>query len=97
MNHEGTRGLFYPLSFIPHPSSLIPSFGAGVRLVVAILESLGSHMGVYLRGRQAAVAQKLLDAANIRAAIEQMRREAVPQRMRTRARVQSDPGEIFFE
>ena len=58
-----------------------------MRLVVTVLQSLRGHMGVNLRGRQAAVAQKLLHAADIGAAIEQVRREAVPQCVRTGARV----------
>ena len=46
---------------------------------------------VHLRRRQARVSQKLLDAAEIAAALEQVRREAVAQSMgpddRTRARL----------
>ncbi len=41
-------------------------------------------MRVALRGRQAGVAQKLLDGAQIRPGFEHVRGEAVPQRVRAR-------------
>src|SRR5262249_32335552 len=73
---------FYPLR----------SFRAGARVggVVHAHELVGAHVGVALRRRQAAVAEELLDHAEIGAGVEQMRRERVAQRVRAHA--PADPG-----
>ena len=46
---------------------------------IGFLQSLDGDVCVNLRGREAGVAEQRLDAAQIRAAIEQMRGKAVPQ------------------
>src|SRR5436305_1615352 len=53
------------------------SVRAGVCLVVALLQAVRRHVRINLRRAQAAVAQQLLDAADVRAVIQQVRGEAV--------------------
>ncbi len=50
--------------------------------VVDLEQVLGRNMGVALRRRERGVAQELLDRAQIRAAVEQVRRARVTERMR---------------
>ncbi len=59
--------------------------GARMRLVVDGGEPHGVDGGIALRRRQTGVAEQLLDGAEIAAARQEMRREAVAQRMRGRA------------
>ena len=59
------------------PSSIC----AGMGLLVDRAEA-GADMRVDLRRHQALVPQQLLHAADVGAAVEQMRGEAVPQRVR---------------
>src|SRR6266487_1541790 len=54
-------------------------------------------MGVKLRGRKMGMAQKLLDAAQVSAGVEEVRRVTVPQLVRREARVQTGERQIFFE
>ena len=70
---------------------------ARVGLVVTIAEALRGHVRVHLRGGQAAVSQKFLDAADVGAGVEQVRGETVPQRVRAGARIESGLGEILFQ
>src|SRR5205807_2385143 len=71
------------------------SSGAGVRLVVAVAQAVGGHVGVNLRGAQAAVAEQLLHAADVGPAVEQVRGEAVPQAVRAGARVEARLGQVL--
>src|SRR4051794_34445134 len=70
---------------------------AWVCLLITVLQALGCHMGVNLRRPQTAVAQQLLNAADVGAVVEQMGRETVPQTVRTGAGVQPRFGQVFFE
>src|SRR4029453_1189633 len=60
------------------------SFRASARVggVVHAHELIGSHVRVALRRRQAAVAQQLLDHAEVGPGVEQMCRERVKKRVR---------------
>src|SRR2546425_510860 len=60
-----------------------------MRLAVAVVQLPGRQVRVYLGRREILVAKQLLDAANVSSTIEQMRGEAVPQRVRARSRIQS--------
>ena len=59
---------------------LKPGVGAGVGLE----QELAIDLGIALRGREAGVAEQLLDRPQIRAGAEEMRGEGVAQRMRRR-------------
>src|SRR5688572_20276614 len=63
--------------------SLLPSspFGERMGLVVDRQQAIERHVRVALRGRQARMAEQLLDHAQVRAAFEQMRRAGVAQRV----------------
>src|SRR5436305_9724155 len=64
--------------------------GPRVEAVIHGLEARLQHVRVNLRGRQIGVAEHHLDRAQVGAALEQMRREGVPQGVRAeRAR---EPG-----
>ena len=52
--------------------------------VVDAAEPPSVHVAVELRGRQGAMAEKLLDRSQVGAALEQVRRERVPQPVRMR-------------
>ena len=54
-------------------------------------------MRVDLRGHEAFVAQQFLHAADVGAAVEQMRGEAVPQRVRRGAVVEAGQFQILFQ
>src|SRR5262245_30613009 len=80
--------------------SLFPRNGSScpwVSLVVAIAEPVSCHVGVDLRCAQTTVSEKLLDAANISAAIKQVRGEAVPQCVRAGAGVDTRLSKVFFQ
>ena len=68
-----------------------------MRLVVTVAQSLGRNMGVNLRGRQAAMAQKFLDAADVGSVIQQVRGETVAQAVRAGLRIEPGLGEILPE
>ena len=53
--------------------------GMRMRLLVSFLHSPSADVGVDLRRRQTLVAEQFLNAAQVGAAIEQVRCEAVPQ------------------
>ncbi len=55
---------------------------ARMRRLVALLEPLRRHVGVDLRRAEARVAEELLHGAQVGAAVEEVRRGAVPQRVR---------------
>src|SRR5579885_3823161 len=78
-------------SLIPHPSR------TRVGLLVALLKAVGRHVGVNLRGAQAAVAEQFLHAADVGAVVEQVGGEAVPQRVRAGPRVQAGLLEVLLQ
>src|SRR5260370_18912566 len=78
-------------------NSLLDFFRPWMRLVVDRDELRGVDRGVALRRRQAGMAQQLLDRAQIAAAGEQMRGEAVAQRVRRGALGQADIGAQFLQ
>ena len=53
-----------------------------MRVLVGLHEALARNVGVALGGRERSVPEQLLNAAQIGAHVEQVRREAVPERMR---------------
>ena len=55
----------------------------------AVAQAGGADVRVDLRGHQALVAQQFLHAADVGAAVEQVRGEAVPQRVRRGAAVEA--------
>src|SRR5688572_291857 len=63
------------------PGRLLP-LRLRVRLVVLLLQVLNADVGVLLGRRKAFVPEQLLDAAQIRATLQQVRCKAVAQRMR---------------
>ena len=66
-------------------------------VVVHGLESRGRKMRIHLRRRKRLVTQQLLDAAEVRSAIEHVRGEAVPQGMRADGGIQSALGQVLVE
>src|SRR6266404_431613 len=78
----------------PIPSTRL---GPGMGLVVRVLHSLRGQVRVDLRGAQRLMAQQLLHAAEVRAVVEQVRGEAMPQRVRADRRVQADLLEVLVE
>ena len=63
-----------------------------MRRRVSVLETLRRYMRVDLRGGKVRVAQKFLDASEIRAAIQHMRRERMPKAVRRNFFL--DPGDL---
>lgn len=55
-----------------------------MRLLIAVPEPVHGHMGIDLRGGEAAVPEDFLDGTQVGAAVEKMRRRAMPQRVRSR-------------
>ena len=68
---------------------LVDSLRAGMKLSMHNLEPLLVDMGINLCGRYIRVAEHLLDNSKIRSIAEQMRGEAVPQKMRINVLFQS--------
>ena len=68
---------------------LVDSLRAGMKLSMHSLEPLLVDMGINLCGRYIRVAEHLLDNSKIRSIAEQMRGEAVPQKMRINVLFQS--------
>src|SRR5256884_7474229 len=66
--------------------------GAGVGLAVAGLEALDRDMGVDLRGGGRGVAEDLLDAAQVGAALEEVGRRAVADAVRAGGPGRSPPA-----
>src|SRR6266516_3315868 len=68
-------------SILLHPLPLrnIRAPGVGVRLKVGLTSAPVSDVNVHLGGREVRVPQHLLDAAEVGAALEQVRREGVAQ------------------
>src|SRR5690349_18267936 len=55
--------------------------GARVRVVVNLFDAVGRQMSVDLGGGEGLVAQQLLNAAEVRAVVQEVRGEAVAQRV----------------
>ena len=66
-------------------------------LLVGFLHAAGADVGVDLGRRQTFVAEQFLDAAKVRATVEQVRGEAVPQGVRCRLSVEAGQHEILVE
>ena len=66
--------------------------GAGVGAVVGLEQMRAVDLGIALRGREAGVAEQLLDGAQIGAGAEEMRGEGMAQRMRRRRLGQAERG-----
>ncbi len=69
----------------------------GWACIVDFLHPLRRQMRVDLRGAQALMAQQFLHAAQIGAVVQQVRGEAVPQRVRADAGIEAGGQEIFVE
>src|SRR5438445_496465 len=63
-----------------------------VGFVITVLEPVCGHVRVNLRIGQAAMTEQLLNAADVGAAVEQVRREAVSQGMRAGAGIKAGAG-----
>src|SRR6476661_10376615 len=63
---------------------LVETSGAGVRLVVDAAQAAAVYVAVQLRGRKRAVAEEVLDRAQVGAAFEEMGCERMAQSMRMR-------------
>ncbi|NYJ34081.1 hypothetical protein HNR10_001962 [Nocardiopsis aegyptia] len=72
-----TRPRKRPTASVPHRPGTIHS-SAGMGLAVGVAEAFHGHVRVDLRAARAGVAEELLDAAQVRAAVEQVRGCAVP-------------------
>jgi len=66
-------------------------------VVVGLLEARGRQVRVDLRRRERLVAEKLLDAAQVRPVVEHVRGEAVPQGVGADARIESGLGQILIQ
>ena len=78
------------------PVSSFHSLRARMKLAMHSLEPLLIDMGIDLGGRDVRVAKHLLDDSKIRAVAEQMRCEAVPQKVRINILFQSGALGVFF-
>ena len=78
------------------PVSSFHSLRARMKLAMHSLEPLLIDMGIDLGRRYVRVAQHLLDDSKIRAVAEQMRREAVPQKVRINVLFQSGALRVLF-
>ena len=67
-----------------------------MKLAMHSLQPLLIDMGVDLRRRYVGVAQHLLDDSQICAVAEQVRCEAVPQKVRINVLLQSSPPRVLF-
>src|SRR5262249_15743838 len=68
-----------------------------VKLFVNGLQTLPIHMGVVLCGLNIGVTEKFLHGAKIGAAGKQVRGEAVPERMRANAGVETGALDVFLD
>src|SRR5690606_6538591 len=73
------------------------SIGAGMGRVVGFLHPLGRQVRINLGRTEALVTQQLLDASQVRTIVQQVRGEAVTQRMRADTRIQASRDEILVE
>jgi len=67
-----------------------------MRLIVGLLEPIGRHVGVNLCRREAGMPEEGLQAAEVRAVVEQMSGEAVTELMRTDGGGQTNLSEVFL-
>jgi len=68
-----------------------------MRRVVGFLHAAGRQVRVDLRRAQALVAEQLLHAAQVGAVVQQVRREAVTQRVRADPGIEAGLHEVFVE
>jgi len=68
-----------------------------MRLVIRLLQPLRRHVRVNLRRRQVRVAEEFLDAAEIGAGVEQVRRITVTQLVRRERGIETRGGQVFFQ
>src|SRR3989442_2529494 len=68
----------------PGPDRLVGPSGAGMRLVVDATQAAPVYMAVQLRGREGAVAEEVLDRAQVGAALQEMSCERMTQAVRMR-------------
>ena len=80
----------------PDAAARRPYLGARMKLAMHSLEPLLIDMGIDLGRRYVRVAQHLLDDSKIRAVAEQMRCEAVPQKVRINVLFQSGALRVLF-
>ncbi len=83
---------------LPLPSSLLHLFlpRPRVRLVIRLHQHVDVEMRVPLGGRQTGMAQEFLDGAEIRSGFEQVRGEAVTERVRACFARQPELFSIIF-
>lgn len=67
-----------------------------MRGIVGFLQTLSRDVGIDLRRGEVRVAEQLLDAAQIRAGVEQMGGITMAEFVRRQARVQPGEGEILL-
>jgi len=70
---------------------------ARMRLVVSFFEPFGGQMCINLRRNQVRMAKQFLDAAQIRARIEQMGRITMTKFMRSEIWIQTGQSQVFFQ
>ena len=75
----------------------LPELSAGMSGVVGFFEPFDGDVGVNLRGGEVGVTEEFLDAAEIGAAIEEMRGVTVAEFMRSDRGIEAGAGEISFE
>src|SRR5271169_5111487 len=73
----------------PFARAGVGASGARVGLVVTVAQPLGRNVGVNLGSAETAVAEQLLDAADVGACVQEVGRKAVSQRVGAGARVQA--------
>ena len=94
----GSQFTVYGLQFTIHcPPITVRLICPGMGFAVGFAESGRADVGVDLRGHQAFVAEQFLHAADVGAAVEEMRGEAVAQRMRRGAGVEAGEFQVFFQ
>ncbi len=70
---------------------------AGVGLLVALTQPIHRNMGIDLRCGQAAVTEDFLNGPQVRTAVEEVRRSAVPNGVRARRRGVAECGEQLLD
>ena len=68
-----------------------------MRLMVYIDDPVPRDVRVHLCSSQIAMPEQFLDAAQVGSAVQQVRRKAVPQRMRTGRMNEASPGQVVFQ
>ena len=71
--------------------------GPRMSLFINLQQTRGADVGIDLSRDQTLVSQKFLDAANIRAGVQQMRGETVPQRVGRSASIEPGFLDVLFQ